>query len=114
MAMKRAAKKTSKLIVCFVTCKDEGEAGKIAKALLKKKLCACVNIIKNIRSLYTWQGKVCDDKETLMVIKTKESAFDRLSAEIKRLHSYEVPEIIAFPVPSVSESYAKWVADCVL
>lgn len=108
------AKRTSKLIVCFVTCKDEDEAEKIAKALLSQKLCACANIIKNIRSLYAWQGKLCDDKEALMVIKTKESAFDRLSAEIKRLHSYEVPEIIALPVSSVSESYAKWVADCVL
>ncbi len=114
MAKKRVAKKTSKLIVCFVTCKDEREAVNIAKALLEKKLCACVNIIKNIRSLYTWKEKLCDDHETLLIIKTKEKAFDRIAAEIKRLHSYEVPEIIALPVSSVLESYAKWVAESVL
>lgn len=107
------AKKTSKLIVCFVTCKNEREAVNIAKALLEKKLCACVNIIKNIRSLYTWEGKLCDDSEALMVIKTKERAFSKLAAEIKKLHSYDVPEIIALPVTCVSRSYAKWVTESV-
>ncbi len=105
--------RTRKLIVCFVTCKDEDEAAKIAKALLKKKLCACVNIIKDIRSLYVWEGKLCDDREALMVLKTKEEKFPALEREIKKHHSYDVPEIIAFPVTRVSDVYAKWVTESV-
>lgn len=102
------------IVVCFVTCKDEDEAVNIAKALLKKKLCACANIIKDIRSLYVWEGKLCDDKEALMVIKTKEEKFAALEREIKKHHSYDVPEIIAFAAAHVSEPYAKWVTESVL
>lgn len=110
---KRPPQKPAKLVVCFVTCKDEREGAKIAKALLKKKLCACVNIIKNIRSFYTWQGKLCDDKEALMVIKTKKEKFSALEREIKKLHSYDVPEIIALSAAHVSQPYLTWVSESV-
>lgn len=111
MIKKRSPRESLSIIVCFVACKDENEAVNIAKALLKKKLCACVNIIKDMRSLYVWEGKLCDDREALMVIKTVDKKFNALETEVKKLHSYDVPEIIALPVKDVSEPYLKWVVE---
>jgi periplasmic divalent cation tolerance protein len=98
-------------IVVFITTSNEDEAGKIAKAVVEEKLAACVNIIKGIRSIYSWQGKIEDDEEVLMVLKTRESLFDALAKRVKELHSYTVPEIIAMPIVKGSEDYLNWIKD---
>lgn len=113
MPGKSQQRRPDPVLVCFVTCRDGREAAKIAKALLSQKLCACANIVKNVRSMYVWQGKLCDAQETLMMIKTKESKFPALEREIKKLHSYDVPEILALSAAHVSETYGKWVAESV-
>jgi periplasmic divalent cation tolerance protein len=95
-------------IVVFITASDEEEASKIARALVEERLAGCVNIIKDIRSIYSWQGKIEDEKEVFMVVKTQKTLFDSLMKRIKELHSYTVPEIIALPIIQGSEDYLKW------
>jgi len=98
-------------IVVFITASSEDEAARIAKALVEAKLAGCVNIIKNVRSIYSWQGKVEDETEVLMIVKTQKSLFDSLMKKVKELHSYTVPEIIAMPIVKGSEDYLKWVRE---
>ncbi len=98
-------------IVIFITAPNEEEAAKIARSLVEARLAACVNIIKNIRSIYTWQGNVEDDAETLMIVKTQKSLFPALSAKVREIHSYEVPEIIALPIIDGAEDYLKWLKE---
>ncbi|RJQ21052.1 MAG: divalent-cation tolerance protein CutA [Nitrospiraceae bacterium] len=98
-------------IVVFITAPHEDLAASIARALVESRLAACANIIKGIRSIYAWQGKIEDDSEVLMIVKTRRELFDALSAKVKELHSYEVPEIIALPVTAGSEDYLKWLRE---
>jgi|WetSurMetagenome_2_1015567.scaffolds.fasta_scaffold444146_2 periplasmic divalent cation tolerance protein len=95
-------------ILVLITTSSEEEAAKIAHSLVEERLAACVSIIRNIRSVYRWKGKVEDDSEVLMVAKTKQTLFDPLMNKVKELHSYAVPEIIAIPVTEGSEDYLEW------
>lgn len=96
-------------IVVFVTAPSEDDAAVIARALVEQKLAACVNIVRNIRSIYSWQGKIEDDAEVLMIVKTQTKHFDALSEKVKELHSYDVPEIIALPILKGSDDYLEWI-----
>ena len=96
-------------IVVLSTCHSEQEAREIARGLVDKRLAACVNVAPGIRSIYRWQGKIEEDGEFLLVIKSRRDLFDRLRAEIERMHSYEVPEVIALPVTEGSPAYMRWV-----
>ncbi len=96
-------------IVIFITAPNEDEAAGIARAVVEARLAACVNIARNIRSIYSWQGKIEDDTEVLMIVKTRKNLFDALSAKVRELHSYDVPEIIALPIIDGSEKYLKWI-----
>jgi len=98
-------------IVIFITASNEDEAVKIAKALVEEKLAACVNIVKNIRSIYSWQGKIEDEPEVLMLVKTQKRLFESLSQKVKELHSYTVPEIITVPIIDGSQDYLKWLKE---
>ncbi len=96
-------------IVIFITAPNEDQAAGIARALLEARLAACVNIVRNIRSIYSWQGNIEDNTEVLMIVKTRKNLFAALSAKVRELHSYEVPEIIALPIIDGSENYLKWI-----
>ncbi len=96
-------------IVVLVTASSQEEAQKIAQDLLTDKLCACVNILKGVGSHFWWQGKLDNAQETLLVIKTKKTLFNKLVKKVKLLHSYEVPEIIAFPIVLGDKQYLKWI-----
>lgn len=98
-------------IVVFITAPSEDEAVKISRAIVEARLAGCVNIIKNIRSIYSWQGKIEDEPEVLMVVKTQKGLFGELSKKVKELHSYSVPEIIALPIVEGSEDYLKWLKE---
>ncbi len=93
----------------FVTAKDEEEAVRLLRALVEKKLAACGNIIRGARSIYRWEGAVHDETEALMIIKTRRGLFSALEEEVRRLHSYSTPEILALPVVAGSEAYLKWI-----
>jgi len=101
--------KTDKRVV-FITAANEDQAAAIAKALVAEGLAACVNIVPAIRSIYTWKGEVCDDRETLLIAKTSAGRFAALADRVKSLHSYEVPEIIAIPITDGAQDYMGWLA----
>ena len=98
-------------IVVFITASNEDEAAKIARTLVEARLAGCVNIIKNIRSIYSYQGKIEDEAEVLMIVKTQKPLFDAFIKKVKELHSYTVPEIIAMPIIEGSEDYLKWLRE---
>jgi periplasmic divalent cation tolerance protein len=98
-------------LVVYITAPNEEEAAKIAKILVEERLAGCVNIIKDIRSIYSWQGKLEDEKEVLMIVKTRLELFSALTSKVKELHSYTVPEVIAMPIVDGSEEYIKWLKE---
>lgn len=102
-------KKHDSEMVVFMTASSEEEAARIATGLLQKRLIACANLIPRIRSLYRWKGRLCDDAETLLLCKTRSELFPSLEKEARRLHSYEVPEIIGLFVAEGSAPYLAWV-----
>ncbi|MBI4690526.1 MAG: divalent cation tolerance protein CutA [Nitrospirae bacterium] len=83
------------------------------KFVIEERLAGCVNIVKNIRSIYNWQGKIEDEPEVLMIVKTQRNLFDKLFKKVKELHSYTVPEIIAVPIVEGSEDYLKWLKEVI-
>jgi periplasmic divalent cation tolerance protein len=101
-------------IVVLVTCGSRKEARKIARALVDRRLAACVNEMgAPLSSLYRWKGNVESAKEFLLMIKTTKKRFAALRAAIVELHSYDVPEIIALPVVEGSRAYLEWIAESV-
>ena len=100
----------SEFVVVLVTVASEQEGEKIAREVVEGRLAACVNIVGPVRSLYRWEGKVADDREYLLLIKTRAGLFPRLEARVREVHSYEVPEVVALPVTAGSEAYLRWLA----
>lgn len=96
-------------LIVFISAGSREEAEKIASGLLKEKICACVNIVKDVDSHFWWQGKLDKAKEALLIIKTRKSLFARLVKKVKSLHSYEVPEIIALPIIAGHKPYLHWI-----
>ena len=101
----------SDLIIVLVTCGSEEEGLKIARALVEERLAACVNLVSPIRSIYRWEGKIWDEKEWLLIIKTQSHRFGELEKKVKSLHSYSVPEIVSLPIVEGSSSYLNWLEE---
>jgi periplasmic divalent cation tolerance protein len=100
-------------IVVLVTCASAKEARRIARALVEARLAACGNVLEApVRSIYRWKGKIESAKECLLIIKTTRRRFAALEKMVKRLHSYDVPEIIAVPIAAGSADYLKWIGEC--
>jgi periplasmic divalent cation tolerance protein len=95
-------------LAVLVTAPDAEVAGRIARSLVEERLAACVNILP-VRSVYTWEGKVEDASENMLVIKTAAAAWERLEARVKALHPYDVPEIVALPLARGSRPYLSWI-----
>ncbi len=96
-------------IVALSTCGSEEEARKLAKSLVEARAAACVNIVPGVSSVYRWKGKIEEDNEWLLLIKTRRELFDRLRALLEELHSYEVPELIAVSIDDASAPYLEWI-----
>ncbi len=100
---------TTEHVVIFCTCPDHPCAEKLALGLVEGKLAACVNIVSGLMSIYPWKGKIERDPEVLMVIKTHRDRYEDVEKYLREHHPYEIPEIVAMPVVSGSESYLQWV-----
>ncbi|MGM0557031.1 MAG: divalent-cation tolerance protein CutA [Myxococcota bacterium] len=98
------------LQVVLCNCSPD-ESEDLARALVEKKLAACVNILPGVKSFYEWDGELCEEVEHTLLIKTTTERVDELKATLESLHSYDVPEIIALESTDVLESYAEWVRD---
>src|SRR4051794_28381276 len=98
-------------IVILSTCANEEEAERMARALLADHLAACVNVLPGARSFYRWKGQVEDATECLLVIKSSRQLFGRLRDAIEKVHSYEVPEIVALPIIDGAPNYLKWISE---
>jgi periplasmic divalent cation tolerance protein len=96
--------------IVYVTAPNEEEGAKIARVIIEEQLAACVNIVRNIRSIYRWQGRIEDETEVLLIAKTRKELFEKLKNRVKSMHSYAVPEVIAIPVQAGSEDYLRWLA----
>lgn len=96
--------------IVFVTAGTRLEAEAIARTLVEDKLAACVSLAP-IHSIYTWQGKLCSEQEWQLVIKTDLALLDQIIIKVQALHSYDVPEIIALPIATGSNSYLNWIAE---
>ncbi len=100
-------------IVLFITTDTAEEARKITEALLEQKKAACVNIIPGVNSLFRWEGKVDSAKENLLIVKTKASLLSEVIKLVKKVHSYDVPEIIALPIIGGNQDYLDWIGKSV-
>jgi periplasmic divalent cation tolerance protein len=98
---------TDKIMV-LSTCESEEEAVRVARHVVEKRLAACVSIFPKARSVYRWKGKIEDASEFVLLIKLRRDLFDALRAEIVKIHSYELPEIIALPLVDGSPEYLAW------
>lgn len=96
-------------VVVLVNCSNLEEAGRIGRQLVAKRLAACVNLVPGVRSWYWWEGKVVEDNEVMVMIKTSRDRLADLEKEVVRLHSYAVPEVIALQVVDGSRNYLNWI-----
>ncbi len=99
--------------IFLVTVPNIEEGQKIAKILVETKLAACVNIIQNIISIYRWKGKIEEDNEHLLLIKTTEENSNKIIQKIKEIHSYTEPECIGLKIEKGSETYLNWIKEVV-
>jgi len=101
-------------LIVLVTCSSVAEARLIANSVVESRLAACTNLLPGVvESVYRWQGRVEKARERLLVIKTTRRSFPPLRDSIRRMHSYQVPEIIAFPISAGLPTYLRWIEDSV-
>jgi periplasmic divalent cation tolerance protein len=105
-------KGAGKYVVVLVTCGSRAEAQRIAQKIVSRRLAACANLLETpVQSVYRWKGKVEKAREFLLLIKTSAARLAVLQAEVRRLHSYDVPEFIALPIIAGSPKYLAWLAE---
>ena len=100
-------------ILVLITASSTDEAQVIGRALVEGRLAACVNIASGARSLFRWQGKIEDQEEALMVVKSRSELFPSIIETVKRLHSYTVPEVISLPILAGSQDYLAWIDESI-
>ncbi len=101
------------VIVVMVTAPSMEKAAEIGRAVVEERLAACANLVPGVRSLYTWEGKLYDEGEVLMILKTRGGLFEALKARIAALHPYQVPEVLRLDVPEGHAPYVDWVVKSV-
>jgi len=97
------------LTLILTSVGTQQQAVEISEELVERRLATCVNIIPCLRSIYRWKGKICEDSEYLLLIKSPKRLFETVVEEIRNLHSYELPEILALPVEQTEAAFHDWV-----
>lgn len=98
-------------IVVLTTADSLELAHKIATALVEAREAACVSIVPGIRSIYWWEGKICDEGEFLLLIKSSAERFEAIRSRIRQVHTYQVPEIISLPLTAGDPDYLRWLRE---
>jgi periplasmic divalent cation tolerance protein len=98
-------------VMATITAPNLEAAERIARRLVDERLAACVQILDRIRSIYRWQGKVQEEPEALLIVKTAEALIPRIATLLREVHPYEVPELAAVPITAGSTAYLKWLAE---
>jgi len=98
-------------VIAYVTTRDQEEAKRIGEAVVREKLVACANIVPSIQSIYWWKGSIEDERESLLMLKTKKALAAKLIKRVKELHSSEIPCIDIIPVVDGNKEYFKWIED---
>ncbi|KAI8994263.1 CutA1 divalent ion tolerance protein-domain-containing protein [Gaertneriomyces semiglobifer] len=106
-----ASSAATRAVVLLSTAPSEVVAKQISRDLVERKLVACVNIVPKIQSVYWWDGKVQEDEEYLMVIKTQSTLVSEINQRLKEKHPYEVPELISLKVEDGNDQYLRWISD---
>jgi periplasmic divalent cation tolerance protein len=101
----------SDVVMVITTMPDETSATALARALVDEHLAACVNIVPGVRSIYRWQGAIADEAEQLCVIKTARARLEAMSARVRDLHPYEVPELLVLSPGEGARAYCDWVLE---
>jgi periplasmic divalent cation tolerance protein len=96
-------------LIIFCTTATEQEAAVLGRTLVEEGVAACANIVPQIRSIYRWKEEIWDERETLLIIKSREDLFEKIRSRIRELHSYEVPEITAVQVDKGDAAYVQWI-----
>ncbi|TNF71058.1 MAG: divalent-cation tolerance protein CutA [Acidobacteria bacterium] len=99
-------------LVVVTTVGTEEEANRLARELVARRHSCCVNILPIQRSVYRWQGEICEDSEFMLLVKTLEEEYEKVEAAIQELHSYELPEILAFNIRRGEEGFLHWITAC--
>jgi len=97
-------------VVVLVTAPSAEKAAELARTVVEERLAACGNVVPGVRSIYRWEGKVQEDAEVLLILKTQRRRFGELRDRILALHPYAVPEVLALPVEAGSDAYLDWIA----
>ncbi len=100
-----------KHLVIMVTVSDKAEGAKVARPLVEEGLAACVNIVEGLTSVFMWKGKVEEETEALLIIKTTTERLYELIGRVKELHSYDVPEVIALPIVDGNPAFLQWIEE---
>ena len=96
------------IIVIYCTVPNKKLAKSITKIIMRHKLAACVSMVDRVQSVFSWDGEICEEKEVLMMIKTRRANYGKIKLVIEDMHSYSVPETIELPIVDCSEDYLKW------
>lgn len=95
------------LVVLVTSPKDIAES--LATTLVAEHLAACVNVVPGVTSIFFWEGKVCQEAEVLLIIKTNQSSWNQLMLRVKELHAYDIPEIVSLPIAAGFQPYLDWI-----
>ncbi|TFG31607.1 divalent-cation tolerance protein CutA [Candidatus Thorarchaeota archaeon] len=99
-------------IVALTTCPKK-KSENLARSIVEERVCACVNIISSVKSVYHWKDEIITDEESLLIIKTQEDLTELLWESIKKLHPYEVPEFVILPIKWGSTDYLNWISQSI-
>lgn len=98
-------------VLVYVTTANSEDAKKIGRAIVERKLAACANILPQMDSIYSWKGKVCEDQEAVLILKTRRSLFKELMEKVRALHAYDCPCVLSLPIEDGNAPYLQWLGD---
>jgi periplasmic divalent cation tolerance protein len=110
-AQRRPVARMSAYRFVYITTRDEAEAARIGEALVRERLAACANVIGPIRSFYWWEGAVQDEREAVLVLKSRRELIDSLVARVKALHSYSCPCVVALEIAEGDPDFLRWIGE---